>query len=75
MLLAGGVHAAAIADSEGVSEHVRVQMLTNAGALDREKQLAVVAQLTDLIGGASGDETLRDRTWVILTEAAPGGWG
>jgi len=28
---------------------VRVQVLTNAGALDREKQIAVVRKLTELI--------------------------
>lgn len=67
--------AAAIADTEGASDHVRVQVLTNAGALDREKQLAVVAQLTDLVVTASADPGLRRRTWVLLTEAAPGGWG
>jgi phenylpyruvate tautomerase PptA (4-oxalocrotonate tautomerase family) len=75
---AGFVHempAVAIADTEGASDHVRVQVLTNAGALDREKQLAVVEQLTELVVTASGNEALRDRTWVLLTEAAPGGWG
>lgn len=75
---AGFVHelpAGAISDVDGAGDHVRVQVLTNAGALDRDKQLAVVAQLTELVVSASGDEGLRDRTWVLLTEAAPGGWG
>jgi phenylpyruvate tautomerase PptA (4-oxalocrotonate tautomerase family) len=61
-----------VADSSG---YVRVQVLTNAGALDRDKQLAVTAQLTDLVADAAGDPTLKDRTWVLLTEAVPGGWG
>lgn len=61
-----------VADSRG---YVRVQVLTNAGALDRDKQLAVTAQLTDLVADAAGDPTLKDRTWVLLTEAVPGGWG
>lgn len=65
----------AISDVDGAGEHVRVQVLTNDGALDRDKQLAVVAQLTDLVVTASGNEALRDRTWVLLTEAVPGGWG
>ena len=65
----------AIADVTGSSLHVRVQVLTNAGALDRDKQLAVVEQLTALVVEASGDSTLERRTWVLLTEAAPGGWG
>ncbi|NUU07934.1 tautomerase family protein [Leifsonia sp. C5G2] len=50
-------------------------MLTNAGGLDREKQLAVVERLTALVAEAAGDASLGDRTWVLLTEAAPGGWG
>ncbi|MCU1646724.1 MAG: hypothetical protein JWN03_6999, partial [Nocardia sp.] len=49
--------------------------LTNAGALDRDKQLAVVRQLTDLVAKAAGDPSLTERTWVQLTEAVPGGWG
>ena len=65
----------AISDVGGNSAHVRVQVLTNAGALDREKQLGVVEQLTALVAKRAGDPTLGDRTWVLLTEAAPGGWG
>lgn len=65
----------ALSNVEGDSSYVRVQVLTNAGALDREKQLAVVRQFTDLISGAAGDPTVADRTWVLLTEAVEGGWG
>jgi phenylpyruvate tautomerase PptA (4-oxalocrotonate tautomerase family) len=54
---------------------VRVQVLTNAGALDRDKQLAVVSQFTELVAAAAEDPTLSDRTWVLLTEAVEGGWG
>jgi phenylpyruvate tautomerase PptA (4-oxalocrotonate tautomerase family) len=75
---AGFVHelpAPAISNVDGDSNYVRVQVLTNAGALDRDKQLAVVRQLTDLVAAAAGDESLPSRTWVLLTEAAPGGWG
>ena len=64
-----------ISNVDGASNHVRVQVLTNAGALDRDKQLAVVRRLTDLIARAAGDDTLAQRTWVTLGEAAPGGWG
>ena len=67
--------AGALADVDGSGDHVRVQVLTNAGALDRDKQLAVVEQLTGIVAGAAGDDSLGDRTWVLLTEAAPGGWG
>jgi phenylpyruvate tautomerase PptA (4-oxalocrotonate tautomerase family) len=66
---------AAISDVTGGSSHVRVQVLTNAGALDRDKQVAVVERLTALVAEAAGDPTLGRRTWVLLTEAAPGGWG
>jgi phenylpyruvate tautomerase PptA (4-oxalocrotonate tautomerase family) len=60
---------------DGDNSHVRVQVLTNAGALDREKQLAVVAEFNTLIGKAAGDDSLEERTWVLLTEAVDGGWG
>jgi phenylpyruvate tautomerase PptA (4-oxalocrotonate tautomerase family) len=64
-----------LSNVDGDSTYVRVQVLTNASALDRDKQLAVVRQLTDLIAGAAGDPALTDRTWVLLTEAPDGGWG
>ena len=67
--------AGAIANVDGDSNYVRVQVLTNQGALDRAKQLAVVEQLTQLVAAAAGDPTLKERTWVLLTEAVPGGWG
>jgi phenylpyruvate tautomerase PptA (4-oxalocrotonate tautomerase family) len=67
--------AAAISDVTGSSVHVRVQVLTNAGALDRDKQLAVVEQLSALVAESAGDPTLATRTWVLLTEAVAGGWG
>jgi phenylpyruvate tautomerase PptA (4-oxalocrotonate tautomerase family) len=67
--------AACLSNVDGDSTYVRVQVLTNAGALDRDKQLAVVARLTALVAGAAGDPTLADRTWVLLTEAPDGGWG
>ena len=54
---------------------MRVQVLTNAGALDRDKQLAVVSQFTELVAAAADDPALSDRTWVLLTEAVEGGWG
>jgi phenylpyruvate tautomerase PptA (4-oxalocrotonate tautomerase family) len=64
-----------LSNVDGDSNYVRVQVLTNSGALDREKQLAVVRQLTDIIAKAAGDPALVDRTWVLLTEAPEGGWG
>lgn len=64
-----------LSNVEGDSRYVRVQVLTNAGALDRDKQLAVVRQFTDIVANAAGDPTLSERTWVLLTEAVEGGWG
>jgi phenylpyruvate tautomerase PptA (4-oxalocrotonate tautomerase family) len=64
-----------LSNVDGDSTYVRVQVLTNAAALDREKQLAVVRQLTDLVSAAAGDASLGERTWVLLTEAPDGGWG
>ena len=54
---------------------MRIQVLTNAGALDRGKQLAVVERLTSIAADAAGDPSLASRTWVLLTEAPDGGWG
>ena len=66
---------AMLSDVDGDSRHVRVQVLTNAAALDRAKQLAVVERLTNLVVDTAGDPSLRERTWVLLTEAPDGGWG
>ena len=41
--------AGALSNVDGDSNYVRVQVLTNAGALDRDKQLAVVSRLTEII--------------------------
>jgi len=67
--------AGALSNVEGQGNYVRVQVLTNAGALDRDKQLAVVRQFTDLVSQAANDPSLSERTWVLLTEAIEGGWG
>jgi phenylpyruvate tautomerase PptA (4-oxalocrotonate tautomerase family) len=64
-----------LSNVDGDSTYVRVQVLTNTGALDRDKQLAVVDQLTRIVATAAADPTLADRTWVLLTEAVQGGWG
>jgi phenylpyruvate tautomerase PptA (4-oxalocrotonate tautomerase family) len=75
---AGFVHeldANCLADVDGAGDHIRVQVLTNAGALDRNKQLDLVSRLTALVVDAAGNPGLKDRTWVLLTEAVEGGWG
>src|ERR1700694_3080785 len=67
--------AESIANLAGESNYVRVQVLTPTGVLDREKQLGVVRELTDIVAAAAGDPTLTDRTWVLITESPEGGWG
>ena len=65
----------AISNAVGDSNYVRVQVLTPAGVLDRDKQLGVVEELTAIVASAAGDLKLRERTWVLLTESPEGGWG
>ncbi len=66
---------ASLSNVDGDSNYVRIQVLTNSGALDRAKQLAVVEQLTNIAADAASDPALASRTWVLLTEAPDGGWG
>ena len=65
----------ALSNVSGDANHVRVQVLTPVGVLDREKQLGVVQELTAIVAEAAGDARLTERTWVLLTEAPEGGWG
>jgi phenylpyruvate tautomerase PptA (4-oxalocrotonate tautomerase family) len=65
----------ALSDVTGASDHVRVQVLTPVGVLDRDKQLGLVRELTDIVAAAAGDPTLTERTWVLITESPEGGWG
>ena len=67
--------AAAISNVAGESNYVRVQVLTPAGVLDRDKQLGVVKELTEIVAAAARDSSLPERTWVLLTESPEGGWG
>ncbi len=64
-----------IANVNGDTNYVRVQVLTPIGVLDREKQLGVVKELTEIVAAAGTDPTLAERTWVLLTESPEGGWG
>ena len=54
---------------------MRVQVLTPVGVLDREKQLGVVRELTDIVAAAAKDASVSNRTWVLITESPEGGWG
>jgi phenylpyruvate tautomerase PptA (4-oxalocrotonate tautomerase family) len=64
-----------ISNAAGDTNYVRVQVLTPVGVLDRDKQLGVVRELTDIVAAAAGDPSLVDRTWVLITESPEGGWG
>ena len=64
-----------ISNATGANNYVRVQVLTPVGVLDRDKQLGVVRELTDIVTAAAGDPTLSERTWVLITESPEGGWG
>lgn len=52
---------------------VRVQIITPPGSLDRDGQKQIVREATEIIAKVATDPAVR--TWVILTEAAEGGWG
>ena len=69
------VHESTVANVEGDNNYVRVQVLTNAGALDRAKQLTTVSRLAAVVAEATGDPSISDRTWVQLTETYDGGSG
>jgi len=65
----------AISNVAGDSNYVRVQVLTPIGVLDRDKQLGVVRELTDIVAAAAGNPALKERTWVLIAESPEGGWG
>jgi phenylpyruvate tautomerase PptA (4-oxalocrotonate tautomerase family) len=54
---------------------VRVQVITPPAALTRDGQRQLVADATEIVIRISGDPSQAGRTWVLLTEAAEGGWG
>jgi len=54
---------------------VRIQVLTPPGALNRAGQRSFVADATKIVARIAGDPTQAARTWVLLSEAAEGGWG
>ncbi len=65
----------AFSDANGNADHIRVNVLTPVGILDRDKKLGVTAELTDLVVAAAGDPPLKARTWVLIAETPDGGWG
>jgi len=65
---------AAISTASAASARVvRVQIVTPPGALNRDGQQQIVREATEIVAKYSTDDTVR--SWVILTEAAEGGWG
>ena len=54
---------------------IRVQIVTPPAALTRSGQKQLVQEVTAILADACGDPTQARRTWVLLTEAAEGGWG
>ncbi|MCI4326019.1 MAG: tautomerase family protein [Thermoplasmata archaeon] len=64
-----------MSDAKGNERHVRVNILTPVGVLDREKKLGVVKEMTEIVAEAAGDPSLAERTWVLIDEAPDGGWG
>jgi phenylpyruvate tautomerase PptA (4-oxalocrotonate tautomerase family) len=54
---------------------VRIQVVTPPAALNRAGQKQLVKEATEIVTKYSGDPTQAGRTWVLLTEAAEGGWG
>ena len=61
--------------AQGNARTVRVQVLTPPGVLSREGQKQLVADVTQIVARIAGDPSEGGRTWVLLTEAAEGGWG
>src|SRR6266404_7918292 len=54
--------AEAISNAAGDNNYVRVQVLTPVNVLNREKQVGVVRELTDIVAAVAGDRTLANRT-------------
>jgi phenylpyruvate tautomerase PptA (4-oxalocrotonate tautomerase family) len=61
--------------AEPLARTVRIQIITPPGALTRDAQKQLVKDATGLLADICGDPSLAKRTWVLLTEAAEGGWG
>lgn len=59
--------------SSAEARAIRVQIITPPGSLNRDGQKQIVREATDIVTKFATDPATR--TWVILTEAAEGGWG
>jgi len=61
--------------AQPLARTVRVQIITPPGALTRDGQKQLVKEATAIMAEICGDPTQAKRTWVLLAEAAEGGWG
>jgi len=61
--------------AHAVARAIRVQIITPPGALTRSGQKQLVQDVTKIVADICGDPSQAKRTWVLLTEAAEGGWG
>jgi phenylpyruvate tautomerase PptA (4-oxalocrotonate tautomerase family) len=61
--------------AEAAARTIRVQIITPPGALTRNGQKQLVTDVTAVLADICGDPSQARRTWVLLTEAAEGGWG
>jgi len=61
--------------AQAVARAIRVQIITPPGALTRSGQKQLVQEVTKILADICGDASQAARTWVLLTEAAEGGWG
>jgi phenylpyruvate tautomerase PptA (4-oxalocrotonate tautomerase family) len=61
--------------AQPMARTIRIQIITPPGALTRAGQKQLVKDATAIIADICGDASQAKRTWVLLTEAAEGGWG
>jgi len=61
--------------AQAVARAIRVQIITPPGALTRSGQKQLVQEVTKILADICDDPSQAARTWVLLTEAAEGGWG
>lgn len=64
-----------ISNVDGDSDYIRAQVLTNKDALNREQQIELTKELTELLAAYSGNTERLEKISIILTEATAGGWG
>jgi phenylpyruvate tautomerase PptA (4-oxalocrotonate tautomerase family) len=61
--------------ASAMARTIRIQVITPPAVLTREGQKQLVKDVTEIVTRISGDPSQATRTWVLLTEAAEGGWG